>query len=1196
MTDLLNKEALQYLVSKNISPESASEAQLSDAKAYSNCYNWYIETQKVLPNTADLASSIFVQKYALHNTVGICLEQTPEMMWDRIANVLADEEIATNLVNTDRSYWFKQFREILTNWKYSPQGSGLYALGNPYVKASASNCFVVNSPSDSLESIFDTAKDMARIYAARGGCGTNISNLRPFGATTNNAAKSSTGAASFMDFFSHVTSTIGQAGRRGALMLCMEVHHPDIFRFIEMKQDLDKQWFFEELAESGVNINDWKYSSIADRLKSTSHANVSVLIDNQFINAVENDLDYELYYEFENNQYPRISQWVKARDIWDKLIEGATNSAEPGIINMELIRKESPADCYSEPTDYIIGDKKVTYSFKTTATNPCISGNSYVLTDSGYKQVNTLLNTSWKATINGNNYDASAFWETGYKQIYNVTLANGTTIKATLDHKLQLIDDSWVTVEDSLNKILKNNVVETYNVLDISSDDFKSGWLVGSIVGDGYYTTTSGSAVMYWGKCANELAEYANTCLNRTTTLTKTENKIKIRTNTINDLLSSIIEIDTKEIKPAIYSKSKEFISGFLSGLFDADGSVQGTALKGYSVRLSQSKISLIEHCQRLLHMLGVSSKVCKNRRLENEKYWAQGNKIYISKAQHELLISSSNLLSFNSAIHFITTYKYNKLNTIIENTNFYMSKPKTKVISIVLSGVEPVYDCTVDTVHCFDLNGIIAHNCGELPLSPGDSCCLGTHNLPAFVINPFKDNAKFDWAGFEKVVMLSTRAQDNIKGIDIGLVPLEINKVSAILGRRIGMGCNGLSDCLAMLGIRYDSDKAIEVSGRIYELLRNTVYASSIQLAEEKGAFPIYNAEKEKNNPFLLRLPKELQNKPRRNIACLTNAPNGSMSIEMNGSSSGIEPVFETDEYMRNVKRSGTNDFVQFKVRHQAIEDCVNAGGNPNIFVKANDVSGEMRIKLQATIQKYIDHAISVTTNLPQGTTQEVVGSLYLKAFKAGCKGFTVYVDGCRTGVLNTIKTEPKVHKVTDRPKTTDVDVFKTKYKDRSYMILVGKIKGVPCEIFGGEETGLSLPTKYKSATLTKKSRGHYTLNIQLSEDPEDILKVNNLGNLFPAGDVITIARMISLSLRNGIPISEIVEQLAKSGSTLYDAPTVFARVLKNYIPDEEIISKEKAKNKPCPECGSELNYKRESGCLTEICSSCSYTNSKCG
>ncbi len=1203
MAERLNEQSLQYLINKNIDIETATEAQISDAKAYETCYNWYIEKQKVLPNTADIASSIFIQKYALHDNNGICLEQTPEDLWNRIANVLADEEVVTNPTNKDREFWFKQFRDILTNWKYTPQGSGLYALGNPYVKASASNCFVVDSPSDSLESIFNTARDMARIYAARGGVGTNLTNLRPYGATTNNAAKSSTGAASFMDFYSHVTATIGQSGRRGALMLCMEVRHPDIFRFIQMKQDLDKQWFFDELKDAGIDINDWKYSSIADRLKSTSHANVSVLIDNAFIKAVEEDLDYELWYEFEDNKYPKISNFVKARDIWNKLIEGATNSAEPGIINMELIRQQSPADCYSEETQYNFYYQPTEesidtiYSFSTTATNPCISGNSYVLTDAGYKQVNNLLNTPWKAVVNGNIYEATAFWETGYKQIYNITLANGATIKATLDHKLQLVDGSWVSVSDSLGKVLKNNVVETYAVSDIFSEDFKTGWLVGSIVGDGYYTTNSGSAVMYWGKSANELAEYANNCLGRKSILTRTENKIKIRTNTINALLNTFIEIDTKELKPAIYSKSKEFISGFLSGLFDADGSVQGTALKGYSVRLSQSKISLIEHCQRLLHMLGVSSKVYKNRRLENDKYWAQGNKVYTSKAQHELIISSSDLLQFSSAVHFMTTYKYNKLNTIIENTNFYSSKTKTKVINIVLSGVEPVYDCTVNDIHCFDLNGIIAHNCGELPLSPGDSCCLGTHNLTAFVINPYKDNAKFDWVEFEKIIKLSTRAQDNIKNIDIRLVPLEINKISAILGRRIGLGCTGLSDALAMLGIRYDSEEAIEASRRIYEVLRDTVYYTSVKLAEEKGAFPAYNKDKEKDHPFLSRLPKNIQNKPRRNIACLTNAPNGSMSILMNNTSSGIEPVFETAEYMRNVKKPGTNDFVQFKVRHQAIEDCINAGGNPDVFVKANDVSGEMRIKLQAAIQEYIDHAISVTTNLPAGTTQEHVGNLYLQAFKAGCKGFTVYVDGCRTGVLNTIKEEPKVHKITERPKTTNIDIHKVKYKEKSWCVLVGRTSSGPIEVFAGIEEDTPLPNKYKRAELTKKSRGHYSLTIYLSDDEEnDIIKIGNIGARFPLPEGMALTRLISMSLRNGVPVSEICEQLTKSSNSMFDYPAVLNRVLKQYIPEAELIAKEKAKGEVCPDCGSELIIKRESGCILKQCSSCSYINSKCG
>jgi hypothetical protein len=196
----------------------------------------------------------------------------------------------------------------------------------------------------------------------------------------------------------------------------------------------------------------------------------------------------------------------------------------------------------------------------------------------------------------------------------------------------------------------------------------------------------------------------------------------------------------------------------------------------------------------------------------------------------------------------------------------------------------------------------------------------------------------------------------------------------------------------------------------------------------------------------------------------------------------------------------------------------------------------------------------------------------------------------------LNAIKPKVVTGDKVERPKKTEVDVHKTKYKEKNYMILVGKHEGKAIEIFGGEEAGLSLPTHYHSATLTKKSRGHYTLEIQLSEDEEDVLKVNNIGARFPAQDVMTLTRMLSLSLRNGISVGDIVDQLNKAASSLYDAPAVFARVLKQYIPDEEVISKEKAKGKPCPECGEALDFRRESGCLVEFCTSCNFSNSKCG
>jgi ribonucleoside-diphosphate reductase alpha chain len=409
----------------------------------------------------------------------------------------------------------------------------------------------------------------------------------------------------------------------------------------------------------------------------------------------------------------------------------------------------------------------------------------------------------------------------------------------------------------------------------------------------------------------------------------------------------------------------------------------------------------------------------------------------------------------------------------------------------------------------------------------------------------------------------------------------------------------------MASLGIRYDTEDAVGFVTKLYTFLRDTTYDESVRLAQEKGAFMAFDWEKHKNSPYIQRLPKPIQNNIKkygiRNIALLTQAPNGSMSILMRNCSSGSEPMFLLTS-TRNMKVSGTGgDVVQYTLYHQAVQDAFDAGWSKErvaeVFVAAGDVDPRTRVKMQGVMQKLIDSAISITTNLKSTATVQEVRDLYEMAHEYGCKGFTVYRDGCRTGVLNAVKEESEgVNKKVARPKVTSVDIHKTRYKDKNYMILVGKTEGKAIEIFGGEEAGLSLPTQYHSATLTKKSRGHYTLVVQLSEDEEDQLKVNNIGNRFPAQDVMTLTRMISLSLRNGISVGDIVDQLTKASSALYDAPAVFARVLKQYIPDEEMILREKAKGKVCPECGEPLDFRRESGCLVELCSSCSFSNSKCG
>lgn len=859
---ILNDAKLAYLTSKGLSEDTASNQHLSDAISYATAYKWYITTQNVTPENAAIAAKIWVQKYALHDADGVCVEATPADMWSRVARVLADEE---KLTLPTSNVGYNEFYDALSGFKYMPQGSGLFALGNKVVNSSASNCFVLPSPVDNLESIFDTARDMARIYAYRGGCGIDLSGLRPAGAATKNAARTSTGAASFMDFYSQVTNLVGQAGRRGALMLTMRVDHPDIFRFIRMKRDLEKKPFIDACKDAGINLNSWEWSSIHDRLKSTSFANVSVRLTDKFVAAVKADEQIELWFDYLDNEYPRYSEFVSARAIWDELMQGAWEAAEPGILNWDLIKRESPADCYSETTYYQYIDPKtgdlrrIDYSFETLSTNPC-----------------------------------------------------------------------------------------------------------------------------------------------------------------------------------------------------------------------------------------------------------------------------------------------------------------------------------------------------GEVPLSGGDSCCLGTFFLPAFVKNPYTPDATFDYEEFAKVVSVGVRAQDNIKNWDARVLPLAINRAAAILGRRISLGTHGLSDCMAMLGLRYDSKDALEFAETTYAFLKNTVYATSVLLAKEKGAFPAWDWEKEKNNPFLQRLDsntlENMKEYGRRNIACLTNAPTGSMAILSRNSSSGIEPVFKLG-YDRLVKKPGSNDTEKFTIYHQAVQDCIDAGGDISVFIEAGNIDPYARVLLQATIQRHIDHAISVTTNLREDATVELVSSLYMNAFELGCKGMTVYRENSRTGVLVSSDAQTKrIGKVVERPKTTEVDIHKMRYKDRAWAVLIGKLDGKPIEVFAGIEEDTPLPNKYHKAELTKKSRGHYTLTVHLSGDADDIMRINDVGARFPAPEGMALTRLISMAFRNGVPVSDITEQLQKAASSMFDYPAVLARVLKQYVSEEEFASKHKGK--PCPDCGKELKFRKQDGCMVEYCvaEGCGFQNSKCG
>tara|TARA_R110000824_G_scaffold1643_5_gene8146 strand:+ start:2243 stop:4687 length:2445 start_codon:yes stop_codon:yes gene_type:complete len=519
----------------------------------------------------------------------------------------------------------------------------------------------------------------------------------------------------------------------------------------------------------------------------------------------------------------------------------------------------------------------------------------------------------------------------------------------------------------------------------------------------------------------------------------------------------------------------------------------------------------------------------------------------------------------------------------------------------------------------------VCTNPCSEIPLSAYDSCRLISINLKNFVKDKFTKNAYFDFEKFKEVVKAGMRLSDD-------LVELEIEKLENIItvadtsnekelwkkllsackkGRRTGLGTHGLADALACLNLAYDSNSALNIIDNIYGTLKDTAYRESCLLAQERGPFEVFDWEKEKDNLFIKSLAPALQEliakHGRRNISILTNAPTGSVSI-MSQTSSGLEPVFR-NSYIRRRKLSHNEkdvaaDFVdelgdkwlEYSVYHHNVQEWIDTHSTdeiPDFFVTSDNIDWERRIEIQSTIQKHIDHAISSTINLPKDTPPKVVGELYLKGWKAGLKGITVYVDGSRTGVLVTEKGNKKEtfpqNGAPTRPKDVACEIHHTTIKGERWTILVGLFEDRPYEVLGGLSNLIEIPKSYTTGILTKH---HYKTksnryDLKFGNNGDEVV-VKDIVKVFDNPNHSAFTRMISLSLRYGAPPRMLVEQLLKDKDhDMFSFARCLARILKNYIEDGEEAHSDKA----CPECNLEgLIY--QDGCVT--CSGCGYA--KCG
>jgi len=521
----------------------------------------------------------------------------------------------------------------------------------------------------------------------------------------------------------------------------------------------------------------------------------------------------------------------------------------------------------------------------------------------------------------------------------------------------------------------------------------------------------------------------------------------------------------------------------------------------------------------------------------------------------------------------------------------------------------------------------VTTNPCGEIPLSAYDSCRLISINLKNFVKNRFTGKAKFDFEHFSNVVSVGMRLSDD-------LVELEVEKLENIIsvcdtksekqmwqkllaacktGRRTGLGTHGLADAMANLCLSYDDEEAEEVINKIYATLRDSAYSESINLAKERGAFPIFDWNKEKDNGFIKNLPDYIQEGlreyGRRNISILTNAPTGSVSI-LSQTSSGLEPVFR-NSYIRRRKLSHNEeglvaDFVddmgdkwlEYEVFHHNAQEWKDLNskeaGLPDFFVTSDQIDWKRRIAVQAAIQRNIDHSISSTINLPKGTDPSTVAELYLLGWKSGLKGVTVYVDGSRSGVLVTKKGDNDdkfvSSKAMPRPEALSCDIHHTTIKGESWTILVGCYDGKPYEVLGGLSNLIEIPKKLVKGELTKvkfkTKNNRYDLTVGKNGDA---MIVRDVVKIFDNPNNSAFTRMISLALRHGAKPSFLVEQLQKDkDSDMFSFARCVARILKNYIEDGEEAHSDKA----CSSCNAENGLIYQDGCVT--CKNCGYA--KCG